>query len=105
MPEQQDRGEKDTPLRQDIRMLGFALGEAIRQHDGVSVFATVEQLRRTCKRLRQHTYGMHYASQDEAAHLQAEIAALDQAIHDIIVSCDLNTTIDVIRAFTVYFHL
>ncbi|MFL5664670.1 MAG: phosphoenolpyruvate carboxylase, partial [Ktedonobacteraceae bacterium] len=33
------------------------------------------------------------------------IAALDQAIHDIIVSCDLNTTIDVIRAFTVYFHL
>ncbi len=105
MPEQQDRGEKDAPLRQDIRMLGFALGQAIQQHDDVSVFATVEQLRRTCKRLRQHADSMRYASQDEAAHLQAEIVALDQAIHDIIVSCDLDTTIDVIRAFTVYFHL
>lgn len=105
MPEQQDRGEKDAPLRQDIRMLGFALGKAIQQHDGVSVFATVEQLRRACKRLRQLTDGMHYTSQDEAARLQAEIVALDQAIHDIIISCDLDTTIDVIRAFTVYFHL
>ncbi|MFL5627036.1 MAG: phosphoenolpyruvate carboxylase, partial [Ktedonobacteraceae bacterium] len=105
MPEQQDRSEKDAPLRQDIRMLGFALGEAIQQHDGISVFATVEQLRRTCKRLRQYTEGIRYASEDERAQLQDEIAALDQAIHDIVAGCDLNTTIDVIRAFTVYFHL
>ena len=30
---------------------------------------------------------------------------LDQKIRDIVENCDLDTAIDVIRAFTVYFHL
>ncbi len=105
MLERQDRSEKDAPLRQDIRMLGNALGQAIQQHDGPSVFATVEQLRHACKDLRERTEALRYASGGEAAHLRAEIVALDQTIHDIIVACDLDTTINVIRAFTVYFHL
>ena len=35
----------------------------------------------------------------------AEIATLNQEITQVVDGCDLPTTIDVIRAFTVYFHL
>ncbi len=83
MLEQEQRTEKDAPLRRDIRMLGNALGRAIQQHDGLTVFATVEQLRR----------------------LRDEIDALDREITQVVDGCDLDTAIDVIRAFTVYFHL
>jgi len=105
MLEKQDRYEKDAPLRHDIRMLGYALGQAIQQHDGPSVFATVEQLRRACKGLRERAEALRHVPGAEAAHIQTEIAALDESIYDIIAACDLDTTIDVIRAFTVYFHL
>ncbi|HLQ29651.1 MAG TPA: phosphoenolpyruvate carboxylase, partial [Ktedonobacteraceae bacterium] len=105
MPEQTGRSEKDAALRHDIRMLGEALGHAIQQHGGTSVFETVERLRRTCKRLRSCAEALPRASEAEAAQLQAEIAALDQEILRIVDGCDLDTSIDVIRAFTVYFHL
>jgi len=105
MPEQTGRSEKDAALRHDIRMLGEALGHAIQQHGGTSVFETVERLRRTCKRLRSCAEALPHASEAEAIQLQAEIAALDQEILRIVDGCDLDTSIDVIRAFTVYFHL
>src|SRR5947209_18598000 len=105
MPEQEDRSGKDTPLHSDIRMLGYALGQAIQRDGGGSIFETVEQLRRKCKRLRSCTEGLPHASGTEVAQLQNEIAALDQDIACIVDACDLDTTIDVIRAFTVYFHL
>ena len=102
---EQNKTEKDAPLRRDIRMLGDALGKAIQQHEGISVFETVEQLRRNCKRLRTCAETLRSASATEAAQLQHEMATLDQEITRIVDSCDLDTTIDVIRAFTVYFHL
>ena len=102
---EQNKTEKDAPLRRDIRMLGDALGKAIRQHEGISVFETVEQLRRKCKRLRTCAETLRSASATEAAQLQHEMATLDQEITHIVDSCDLDTTIDAIRAFTVYFHL
>ncbi len=109
MPEKENRAEKDAPLRGDIRMLGDALGQAIQKHDGVVVFDIVEQLRQNCKRLRdcrellaQQPLG---ASTIKVKQLQDEITKLDQAITRIINDCDLDTAIDVIRAFTVYFHL
>ncbi len=105
MAEQGDRIEKDAPLRQDIRILGDALGNAIQQHGGRSVFETVEQLRLACKRLRSCAETLPYASKGSATHLHNEIAMLDQEITCIVEHCDLATTIDVIRAFTVYFHL
>src|SRR5204862_8244997 len=86
-------------------MLGYALGQAIQRDGGGSIFETVEQLRRKCKRLRSCTEGLPHASGTEVAQLQNEIAALDQDIACIVDACDLDTTIDVIRAFTVYFHL
>ncbi len=86
-------------------MLGDALGQAIQQHEGSFVFETVEQLRHKCKRLRTCAETLRAATVTEAAQLQHEIATLDQEITHIVDSCDLPTTIDVIRAFTVYFHL
>ena len=105
MPEQEHRAEKDAPLRYDIRTLGDALGRAILQHGGTRIFDTEERLRLSCKRLRECAERLAFAPEAECAQLQAEIAAVDQEIRDIVENCDLDTAIDVIRAFTVYFHL
>jgi phosphoenolpyruvate carboxylase len=105
MPEQEQRTEKDAPLRRDIRTLGDALGRAILQHGGPRVFDTEERLRLSCKRLRECAERLTNVSSSEALQLQDEIAALDQEITQVVENCDLDTAIDVIRAFTVYFHL
>ncbi len=105
MPGPTDRSEKDAPLRHDIRTLGNALGQAIQQHGGYSVFEMVERLRRSCKRLRDYTERLHLALPEEQIALKAVIQALNQEIVSIVEQCDLDTAIDVIRAFTVYFHL
>jgi phosphoenolpyruvate carboxylase len=105
MPEQEQRSEKDAPLRHDIRTLGDALGRAILLHDGLQVFDTEEMLRLNCKRLRDCSERLAYASEPEYTQLKTEIIELDKNIRDIVENCDLDTAIDVIRAFTVYFHL
>ncbi len=105
MPEQENRNEKDAPLRQDIRTLGNALGRAIQRHGGNAVFDTVERLRGNCKRVRDCTERLAQASADEAQALEHEIVTLTQEITQIVEECDIQTAIDVIRAFTVYFHL
>jgi len=102
MPEQNQRAEKDAPLRRDIHTLGDALGRAIQQHGGPRVFNTEELLRLSCKRLRDCEERLVYASDPQ---LLNEIAALGQEIMCIVEECDLDTAIDIIRAFTVYFHL
>ena len=105
IPEDDNRAGKDAPLRHDIHMLGDALGQAIQQHEGATVFETVEQIRRKCKLLRTCGEALISASGTEATQIQQEIAALGQEIASIVDGCDLDTTIDVIRAFTIYFHL
>jgi phosphoenolpyruvate carboxylase len=105
MLEQDTRREKDAPLRHDIRTLGNALGQAIQRHGGHHVFDTVERLRKNCKRLRDCAERLPDASSTEAKQLRSEIRALDQEIVQIVEHCDLDTAIDVIRAFTIYFHL
>src|SRR5437660_7088474 len=105
IPEEDNRAGKDAPLRHDIHMLGDALGQAIQQHEGTTVFETVEQIRRKCKLLRTCGEALISASGIEATQIQQEIAALGQEIANIVDGCDLDTTIDVIRAFTIYFHL
>jgi len=105
MLEQETRREKDAPLRYDIRTLGDALGQAIKRYGGYTVFDTVERLRISCKRLRECTDLLAHASDTETQRLHAEIHELDQEITHIVATCDLGTAVDVIRAFTVYFHL
>ena len=105
MPEQEQRAEKDAQLRYDIRLLGEALGRAILLHDGSKVLSTEEKLRLNCKRLRDCSELLTFATEPEYSQLIEEISALDKRIRDIVEQCDLDTAIDVIRAFTVYFHL
>ncbi len=105
MSEQEDRREKDAPLRRDIHVLGEALGRAIQQHEGAEVFETVEQMRRICKQLRSCYEALPHVSDMEATGLREEIRVLDQNITRLVSSCDVPMSIDVIRAFTVYFHL
>jgi len=105
MPEYDERREKDAPLRRDIHILGDALGQAIQRYGGHTVFDTVEQLRKNCKRLRDCAEQLHLVSPTEVVPLQDEIQSLDRGITRCIADCDLDTASDVIRAFTVYFHL
>ncbi|HKV59454.1 MAG TPA: phosphoenolpyruvate carboxylase [Ktedonobacteraceae bacterium] len=105
MSEQEQRSEKDAPLRRDIHTLGDALGRAIRQHSRPEVFETEEWLRLHCRRLRECAELLQSANSDEAARLREEIETLDSEITHVVEECDLATAIDVIRAFTVYFHL
>src|SRR5260370_12238127 len=105
MPEQELRIEKDAPLRHDIHTLGDALGRAILLHDGSLVLDTEEMLRLNCKHLRDCSERLAYATEAEYTQLKEEIIVLDKKIRDIVENCDLDTAIDVIRAFTVYFHL
>src|SRR5438067_2743934 len=62
-------------------------------------------LRLNVKRLRDCSERLAYATEPEYTQLKAEIIVLDKKIRDIVENCDLDTAIDVIRAFTVYFHL
>src|SRR6266516_3706669 len=105
MSEHDSRHEKDAPLRQDIRTLGNALGQAIQRHRGHAIFDTVERLRKNCRRLRECDRLLLTATPIETAQLQAEIVQLDREIAQIVDNCSLDAAIDVIRAFTVYFHL
>lgn len=105
MPEQDQPRDKDAPLRRDVRTLGNALGQAIQRHGGQRVFDMVEHLRNNCKRLRDCAERLSQASPTESVQLQNEITTLSQEVMQIVDSCDIDTAIDVIRAFTVYFHL
>src|SRR5438105_4985093 len=105
MLEQTQRDEKDAPLRRDIRTLGDALGRAIQQHSRPAAYETEERLRLACRRLRECDELLNAASGEQAARLREEIETLDREITRIVEECDLETAIDVIRAFTVYFHL
>lgn len=105
MREQRRREERDAPLRHDIRTLGETLGYVIQRHGGKHLFETVERLRLDCRRLRECAENLSNASPADISTYEQEIAALDAEITQIVEDCDLETAIDVIRAFTVYFHL
>jgi phosphoenolpyruvate carboxylase len=56
--------DKDLPLRDDIRLLGRILGDAVRSQEGEPVFAIVEHIRRTSIRF--------HREEDEAARHELE---------------------------------
>ncbi|WP_126595189.1 phosphoenolpyruvate carboxylase [Dictyobacter aurantiacus] len=105
MSERMYRREKDHALRQDIRVLGNTLGQSIQRHEGHQVFDTVEQLRGLCIRLRDQSERLKQVDDAEKITIQQQIHDMEQEILRIVSESDLDTAIDVIRAFTVYFHL
>ncbi|GAC1411832.1 MAG: phosphoenolpyruvate carboxylase [Burkholderiaceae bacterium] len=79
---------KDTPLKEDIRLLGRLLGEVLRDQEGPAVFAVVEAIRQTSVRFRRD------ADADAGAHLDKLLKKLTR-----------DETISVVRAFSYFSHL
>jgi phosphoenolpyruvate carboxylase len=80
--------KKDQPLVSDIRMLGRALGDVIRQQEGVEAFELVEKVRTLSVAYRRDS--------DKKA---------DRALQVLLRSISSDQTVMVIRAFTYFSHL
>ncbi len=87
-----DEHTRDARLRADIRMLGNLLGETLVRQDGPELLDLVENVRALTKRVR----GAGVGEQDESA--ADELTALLEGL-------DLPTTIQLVRAFSLYFYL
>ena len=48
--------DKDSPLRDDIRLLGRLLGDTLRQQEGQALYELVEQVRRTAIQFARHNH-------------------------------------------------
>jgi len=81
--------DKDLPLRDDIRLLGRILGDAVRDQEGEEIFAIVENIRQTSIRF-------HREEDDEPARRELE---------DILNSLTPEQTVQILRAFSYFSHL
>ena len=89
MPDE-ERIERDTRLRADIRLLGNLLGETLVRQEGAGLLELVEDVRALTKRIRGGTDDDRDAA-DELTQLLAQL--------------DLETTIQLVRAFSAFFYL
>lgn len=80
--------DSSYPLRKDVKMLGNILGDILVYHGGVELFEKVEKIRSMCKTIRNEN--------DREAY-----PVLKEEISNLSVPMRKN----VIRAFSVYFHL
>ncbi|HNN63986.1 MAG TPA: phosphoenolpyruvate carboxylase, partial [Candidatus Obscuribacter sp.] len=81
------------PLRDDVRELGFVLGDTIKRFEGETVFAYVEKLRALFKQIHKDK-----AAGLDTASLQAELVQLIEAM-------PLSESACVIKAFLTYFDI
>lgn len=80
--------DKNLPLREDIRRLGDLLGQTLRRLAAKGLFETEERVRALCKELR-----------------NSRSPKVERELKRLLHSLDAETTIEVIRAFSVYFQL
>jgi phosphoenolpyruvate carboxylase len=80
--------DSSLPLRRDVKMLGNILGDILVYHGGVELFEKVEKIRAMCKTLRNENDRETYLG------LKEEITGLSVPMRR-----------NIIRAFSVYFHL
>jgi phosphoenolpyruvate carboxylase len=80
--------DSSLPLRRDVKLLGQILGEILVSHGGTELLDKVEKIRIMCKTLRNHY------DQDIYSELKQEITNLSSPMRK-----------QVIRAFSMYFHL
>ncbi len=78
----------DEALRADIRRLGAQLGDALTRQHGPDLLDLVE-------RVRVHTKAVRMAGDTEA----------DDRLASMLEQLDLETTIELVRAFSAYFYL
>ncbi|MBK8221452.1 MAG: phosphoenolpyruvate carboxylase [Candidatus Obscuribacter sp.] len=81
------------PLRDDVRELGFVLGDTIKRFEGETVFAYVEKLRALFKQIHK----------DKAAGL--DTASLQGELVQLIEAMPLSESACVIKAFLTYFDI
>ncbi|HEX5126268.1 MAG TPA: phosphoenolpyruvate carboxylase [Rhodocyclaceae bacterium] len=79
---------KDTPLREDIRLLGRILGDTVRTQEGEKVFALIERIRQTSIRF----------------HRDEDISARKE-LEEMLEALSREDTIHVVRAFSYFSHL
>ncbi|NYE05438.1 phosphoenolpyruvate carboxylase [Bacillus niacini] len=80
--------DSSLPLRRDVKLLGQILGEILVSHGGTELFDKVEKIRLMCKTLRTHFDNeIYFELKDEIANLKSPMRK------------------QVIRAFSMYFHL
>src|SRR4051812_3520422 len=84
----QQSPDREQALRADIRLLGRALGDTVREQQGEAVFAIVERIRQVSVQFRR--------GQDDTARGELE-AMLD--------SLSRERTVEVVRAFSYFSHL
>lgn len=75
-------------LARDVSFLGRVLGDVLREQGGEDLFNAVEGLRQTCRHMRHH---------------ECRLAA--EEVEQRVNALPLGLAGDVVRAFTVYFHL
>ncbi|MDD5295732.1 MAG: phosphoenolpyruvate carboxylase [Rhodocyclaceae bacterium] len=79
---------KESPLSEDIRLLGRLLGDAVREREGDEVFGIVERIRQISVRF----------ARDKDASAQSELA-------EILAGLPRDTMMRVVRAFSYFLHL
>ena len=80
--------DSGLPLRRDVKLLGQMLGEILVSHGGAELFDKVEKIRAMCKSLRnQYDENTYTALKEEIANVRTPMRK------------------QVIRAFSMYFHL
>ncbi len=80
--------DKDTPLKEDIRLLGRLLGNVLRDQEGEAVFDVVETIRQTAVRFRRESDAQ---------------AGTD--LNKLLKKLTRDQTISVVRAFSYFSHL
>ncbi|HEY0930584.1 MAG TPA: phosphoenolpyruvate carboxylase [Gemmatimonas sp.] len=82
------RDEKDRPLRDDIRLLGRLLGDAVREQEGADVFQLVEDTRRAAIR-----FAREGRAEDR------------EELHTLLDPLPPDTMLSVVRAFSYFLQL
>ncbi|MDB5839881.1 MAG: phosphoenolpyruvate carboxylase [Herminiimonas sp.] len=87
-PAIQATGDKDAPLKEDIRLLGRLLGDVLRDQEGETVFEVVETIRQTAVRFRRESDAQAGAD-----------------LNKLLKKLTREQTISVVRAFSYFSHL
>ncbi len=80
--------DKDTPLRDDIRLLGRILGDTVREQEGAEIYELVEKIRQTSIRFHRDA--------DEAAR---------QELNALLEGMPPQVAVQITRAFSYFSHL
>ena len=85
--------EKDTPLFEDIRLLGRILGDTVREQEGTVVYEIIERIRQTSVNFARQSPGQE-SVEGVRATLESELDHLPP-----------DTALAIILAFTYFLHL